>query len=376
MKVTLNRSIFMQELQTVQRAIPGKSTMPILTGVKMELTPEGMYLTGSDADVSIETFLSKDNEKAQMNIEQTGAIVLQARFFGEIIRRLPENEVTIEVLEANQVSITSGKANFIVNGLSASEYPQLPEVDSCTPLRLSVPLFNQLINETVFAVSQQENRPILTGVHFILENDELLAVATDSHRLSQRIIPLESQGQQFDIVIPGKSLVELSRALSENEEFVEIAMMDNQVLFTTTTMKFYSRLLEGNYPDTRRLIPTSFETSIEFNVPQFLQAVERASLLSNEGRYNIVRLSISNDDVILYGRSPEIGKVEEKLNYEKVEGEPIEISFNPDYMRQALRAFGDTTIVIRFISAVRPFTLEPTEGNGGFIQLITPVRTN
>lgn len=376
MKVTLNRSIFMQELQTVQRAIPGKATMPILTGVKMELTPEGMYLTGSDADVSIETFLSKDNEKAQMNIEQTGAIVLQARFFGEIIRRLPENEVTIEVLEANQVSITSGKANFIVNGLSASEYPQLPEVDSRTPLRLSVPLFNQLINETVFAVSQQENRPILTGVHFILENDELLAVATDSHRLSQRMIPLESQGQQFDIVIPGKSLVELSRALSENEEFVEIAMMDNQVLFTTSTMKFYSRLLEGNYPDTRRLIPTSFETSIEFNVPQFLQAVERASLLSNEGRYNIVRLSISNDDVILYGRSPEIGKVEEKLNYEKVEGEPIEISFNPDYMRQALRAFGDTTIVIRFISAVRPFTLEPTEGNGGFIQLITPVRTN
>lgn len=366
----------MQELQTVQRAIPGKATMPILTGVKMELTPEGMYLTGSDADVSIETFLSKDNEKAQMNIEQTGAIVLQARFFGEIIRRLPENEVTIEVLEANQVSITSGKANFIVNGLGASEYPQLPEVDSCTPLRLSVPLFNQLINETVFAVSQQENRPILTGVHFILENDELLAVATDSHRLSQRMIPLESQGQQFDIVIPGKSLVELSRALSENEEFVEITMMDNQVLFTTTTMKFYSRLLEGNYPDTRRLIPTSFETSIEFNVPQFLQAVERASLLSNEGRYNIVRLSISNDDVILYGRSPEIGKVEEKLNYEKVEGEPIEISFNPDYMRQALRAFGDTTIVIRFISAVRPFTLEPTEGNGGFIQLITPVRTN
>lgn len=376
MKVTLNRSIFMQELQTVQRAIPGKATMPILTGVKMELTPEGMYLTGSDADVSIETFLSKDNEKAQMNIGQTGAIVLQARFFGEIIRRLPENEVTIEVLEANQVSITSGKANFIVNGLSASEYPQLPEVDSRTPLRLSVPLFNQLINETVFAVSQQENRPILTGVHFILENDELLAVATDSHRLSQRMIPLESQGQQFDIVIPGKSLVELSRALSENEEFVEIAMMDNQVLFTTSTMKFYSRLLEGNYPDTRRLIPTSFETSIEFNVPQFLQAVERASLLSNEGRYNIVRLSISNDDVILYGRSPEIGKVEEKLNYEKVEGEPIEISFNPDYMRQALRAFGDTTIVIRFISAVRPFTLEPAEGNGGFIQLITPVRTN
>ncbi|MGX7197398.1 DNA polymerase III subunit beta [Enterococcus olivae] len=376
MKVTLNRSTFTQELQTVQRAISSKTTMPILTGVKINLTTNGLMLTGSNADISIETFLSIDNEKAQMTIEKTGAVVLQARFFGEIIRRLPEDYFTMEVIENNQVVITSGKANFTVNGLDADSYPHLPIVDSQNQIKIPVHVLNKLISETVFAVSQHESRPILTGVHFILENEKLLAVATDSHRLSQRVIPLESGDEKFNIVIPGKSLTELSRSLADEEELVQISIMDNQVLFETKTMKFYSRLLEGTYPDTNRLIPTSFNTEIEFTVPAFLSAIERASLLSHEGRNNIVRLHIAEEGVVLYGNSPEIGKVEEVLNYEKVSGDPLDISFNPDYMKAALRAFGDTTINIRFISAIRPFTLEPTEGEAAFIQLITPVRTN
>lgn len=375
MKVTLNRAVFIQELATVQRAISTKTTIPILTGVKIELKESGLVLTGSNADISIETILDKDNEKADMDIASTGAIVLQARFFSEIVRKLPEDTFTLEVIENNQVSITSGKANFIVNGLDADNYPHLPIVERTNEMTLSVELLNQLISETVFAVSQHESRPILTGVHFVLENQKLLAVATDSHRLSQRIIPME-QGGAFNIVIPGKSLVELSRSLGDKEEDVEISIMENQVLFKTKNMLFYSRLLEGNYPDTNRLIPTSFDTEIEFNVPSFLAAIERASLLSHEGRNNIVRLSITEENVILYGNSPEVGKVEEDLNYEKVTGEPLDISFNPDYMKAALRAFGDMSITIKFISPVRPFTLEPAEGQGDFIQLITPVRTN
>jgi DNA polymerase III, beta subunit len=376
MKVTLNRSIFTQELQTVQRAISTKTTMPILTGVKISLSNAGLTLTGSNADISIESFLSVTNEKAQMTIERTGSVVLQARFFGEIIRRLPEDYFTLEVIESNQVIITSGKANFTVNGLDAESYPHLPIVDSQNQIQIPIHVLNKLISETVFAVSQHESRPILTGVHFVLENQKLLAVATDSHRLSQRVIPLESDVESFNIVIPGKSLTELSRSFVDEEEQVQISIMDNQVLFETTNMKFYSRLLEGTYPDTNRLIPTSFNTEIEFSVPSFLAAIERASLLSHEGRNNIVRLHIAEDGVVLYGNSPEIGKVEEDLTYEQVSGDPIDISFNPDYMKAALRAFGDMTIKIRFISAIRPFTLEPTEGEAAFIQLITPVRTN
>lgn len=283
---------------------------------------------------------------------------------------------TLEVLDNNQVAITSGKADFTVNGLDADNYPHLPVIDAKNQIQLPVHLLTKIINETGFAVSLHESRPILTGVHFILDNQKLLAVATDSHRLSQRIIPIEQAAENFNIVIPGKSLTELSRSFTNEEEMVEISIMENQVLFKTQNMYFYSRLLEGNYPDTNRLIPTSFNTEIDFYVPELLSAIDRASLLSHEGRNNIVRLAIASDSVILYGNSPEIGKVEEPLNYEKVTGDPLEISFNPDYMKDALRAFGDMSITVKFISAIRPFTLEPTETDLDFIQLITPVRTN
>ena len=376
MKLTVKRNTFLQELQTVKRAISSKTTIPILTGVKIVLTDEGLSLTGSNADISIESFLSKEDEKAQMTIESTGSIVLQARFFGEIIRKLPEDMFTLEVLDNNQVAITSGKADFTVNGLDADNYPHLPVIDAKNQIQLPVHLLTKIINETGFAVSLHESRPILTGVHFILDNQKLLAVATDSHRLSQRIIPIEQAAENFNIVIPGKSLTELSRSFTNEEEMVEISIMENQVLFKTQNMYFYSRLLEGNYPDTNRLIPTSFNTEIDFYVPELLSAIDRASLLSHEGRNNIVRLAIASDSVILYGNSPEIGKVEEPLNYEKVTGDPLEISFNPDYMKDALRAFGDMSITVKFISAIRPFTLEPTETDLDFIQLITPVRTN
>ncbi|GCF92394.1 DNA polymerase III subunit beta [Enterococcus florum] len=376
MNFTINRSRFIQELQIVQRAISTKTTIPILTGVKIVLTEEGLHLTGSNADISIETFLSTEDEKAQLMIESTGMIVIQARFFGEIVRRLPEDTVTLEVMENHQVLITSGAAQFTVNGLDADNYPHLPVVEEQNQLKIPVHMLTKLIGETVFSVSQHESRPILTGVHFTLSQNKLLAVATDSHRLSQRVIPVENAANDFDIVIPGKSLSELSRSLSDDEEEVEISIMENQVLFKTANMYFYSRLLEGNYPDTNRLIPTSFNTEIAFSVPTFLAAIERASLLSHEGRNNIVRLAIGSDSVVLYGNSPEIGKVEETLVYEKVSGDPLEISFNPDYMKDALRAFGDMSITIRFISPIRPFTLEPTEGGQSFIQLITPVRTN
>ena len=248
---------------------------------------------------------------------KTGAIVLQARFFSEIVRRLPESTLTLEVLDNNQVAITSGKANFTVNGLDADSYPHLPVVESQDSIEIPAHVLNKVVSETVFAVSQHESRPILTGVHFVLENQKLLAVATDSHRLSQRVIPLESGETAFNIVIPGKSLTELSRSLTDEEEAIQISIMDNQVLFQTKTMKFYSRLLEGTYPDTNRLIPSSFNTEIEFSVPELLQAIERASLLSHEGRNNIVRLAISEEAVVLYGNSPEIGKVEEDLSFEK-----------------------------------------------------------
>ncbi|MGX6979271.1 DNA polymerase III subunit beta [Vagococcus elongatus] len=376
MKFILNRNVFLNELNVVQRAISSKTTIPILTGIKIELSQEGLLLTGSNGDISIEKFLPKENEKAQLLIESTGAVVLQARFFGDIVRKLPEELFTFEVLDNLQVKISSGSAEFVVNGIGADSYPHLPVIEEENQLKLSIRVLNKIINETVFAVSMHESRPILTGVHFTLEAEKLLAVATDSHRLSQREIPITDVSQNFDIVIPGKSLIELSRSFSDEEETVEINIMENQVLFRTENMNFYSRLLEGKYPDTKRLIPASFNTEIEFNAPSLMAAIDRASLLSHEGRNNVVRLSIQADEVTIYGNSPEIGNVQEELTFKKVSGDPLEISFNPDYMKDALKAFGAIDITIKFISALRPFTLEPTDNGLSFIQLITPVRTS
>lgn len=378
MKVTLNRDIFLQELATVQRAISGKTTIQILTGVKIVLTTDGISLTGSNGDISIETYIPSTDPKAEMIIKQTGAVVLPARFFAEIIRKLPDSTFTMEMDEQLSVEITSGLAKFTLNGYNANEYPQLPVVEQNNLLQIPVRLLNQLINETTFAASVQENRPILTGVHFVLANGEFKAVATDSHRLSQRVLPMDQQMNHFDMVIPAKSLLELARSFRDEEEFVEISAIDNQVLFKTKRVSFYSRLLEGIYPDTDRLIPTSYETRVIFDGPQLLAAIERASLMSHEGSNtnNIVQLDIQNDEIVLHGNSPEIGNVEEHLSVEAIEGENLTISFNPDYMKAALKAIGTGNVAIQFMSSVRPFTLQPNEVDTDFIQLITPVRTN
>lgn len=378
MQFSIKRSLFIKNLNDVQRAISSKTTIPILTGLKLVLTEAGLMLTGSDADISIEAFISADDEKNELEVGSTGSIVLPARFFGEIVKKLPEDTLTLEVKDNFQTELRSGPAAFTINGLDANNYPNLPVIDTDKQVVLDAAVLKQLIAQTVIAVSNQESRPILTGIHLVLANQELLAVATDSHRLSQRKIQLDIDADiHYDVIIPGKSLVELSRTLGDDVENVEMRIAENQVLFVAGTTSFYSRLLEGNYPETSRLIPTRSSTQVEFNAPQLLSAIERASLLSHESHNNVVKLALdpATNKVTIYGNSPDVGNVEESLNGQNLSGEELEISFNPDYMKDALRSFGQTEIRVAFTSALRPFTLVPTEDADHFIQLITPVRT-
>lgn len=379
MKFTIKRSSFLKSIADVQRAISSRTTIPILTGIKIVANEEGLTLTGSDSDISIETFIPVTDETNALSIEKTGSIVLQARFFSEIVKKLPEETMELEVLDHFQTLITSATASFTINGLDANNYPHLPVIDTNESFTLPVGLFKQVIGQTVIAISTHESRPILTGVNMVIENGQLLAVATDSHRLSQRIIPLEMSEEQaskkYNVIIPGKSLIELARTLVDNSENLEMMVTENQVLFKTENMYFYSRLLEGYYPDTKRLIPDSSSSEVEFNATVLLGAIERASLLSHEGKNNVVKITVNPDLVKLSGNSPDVGNVQEEVDYLAVEGEPIELSFNPDYMKDALRTFGQTDIKIKFTSPVRPFILVPSENDQNFIQLITPVRT-
>ena len=378
MKFEINRLIFQNALATVQRAISGKTTIPILSGVKLELTPNQLKLTGSDGDLSIEKIIKTDDIEADLIIESPGSIVLPARFLSDIVRKLPEKNVHFELQNTTQVEIKSGQAIFNINGFETIDYPNLPLVDEDNAIKIPVRLLQQVISETVFAASKQENRPILTGVHFTLDGNRLKAVATDSHRLSQRVLIIDDLDDDMDVVIPAKSLTELSRSFTDEEAEIQISVSSNQVLFKTEDLAFYSRLLDGAYPDTDRLIPTSFETEVIFNVRLLSSAIERASLFSHEGSNtnNVVKLAITSDKIMLYGNSPEVGQIEEQVTAEKIEGQDLNITFNPDYLKAALGAIKTDQVKIKFISPVRPFTLEPVADDIDFIQLITPVRTN
>lgn len=235
----------------------------------------------------------------------------------------------------------------------------------------------KIIKQTVIAVSTHESRPILTGIHLTISDGKLKAVATDSHRLSQRVIPIEgTESLSYNLVIPGKSLQELTRLLDDSLDEIEVAIAENQILFKTEDTLFYSRLLEGNYPDTDRLIPDSSTTEVTLEAQILLGAVERASLLSHEGKNNVVKLSVKDDTVEITGNSPEVGRVNEQVTTQSISGEEMEISFNPDYLKAALTTFGPGDITLKLISTLRPFVLVPSEDKNEFIQLITPIRTS
>lgn len=377
MKFSIKRSAFIQGINMVSRAISSKTTIPILTGLKLSASNEGLVLTGSNADVSIETVIDRNDADNELIIEEEGSIVLPARFFSGIVKKLPSDKMTLSVANGFQTEITSGTSSFTINGLDAADYPHLPEIENDNEISLSGDVFKEIINQTVIAVSNQESRPILTGVHFVLKDGTLFAVATDSHRLSQRKVALPDNQGEYDVIIPGSSLSELSKMISDDTENVKMKITENQVLFTIGNTYFYSRLLEGTYPDTSRLIPKDSETNVQFDAYELLGAIERASLLSHESRNNVVKLTIKANvkQVTISGNSPDVGNVEEEVESKEVAGNDLEISFNPDYMKDALRAFGHSMINVSFTSSLRPFTLVPSEDAENFIELITPVRT-
>ena len=357
----INKAYFLQALHTTRRAISSKNAIPILSTIKIEVTSDGIYLTGSNGQISIENSISVSEENAGLLITQPGSILLEANFFINVVSSLPDVTLTFEEIEQYQVLLKSG----------------IQEVDSLTPLLMDTKVLKSIIAETSFAASTQESRPILTGVHFVLSNHkDLKAVATDSHRMSQRQLVLEHSADNFDVVIPSRSLKELSAVFSDDIENLEVFFSINQILFRSETISFYTRLLEGNYPDTNRLLSDSFETEVVFETASLRSAMERSYLISNASQSGTVKLEIINGSVSAHVNSPEVGKVNEDIDVQDVSGSDLVISFNPTYLIDALKALKSETVRVRFISPVRPFTLTPADDSENFIQLITPVRTN
>ncbi|OIK05682.1 DNA polymerase III subunit beta [Bacillus sp. MUM 13] len=377
MRFIIQRDRLVHSVQEVLKAVTSRTTIPILTGIKINVTSEGVTLTGSDSDISIQSFIPAEDEGNEIvEVKQSGAIVLNARFFSDIVKKLPMETVEIEVQNHFQTILRSGKAEFNLNGLDAEEYPHLPMIEEENIFKIPADLLKTLIRQTVFAVSTSETRPILTGVNLKVETDELTCIATDSHRLAMRKAKIESGIQgSHSVVIPGKSLNELSKILDDTNDPIEIVITENQVLFKAQNLLFYSRLLEGNYPDTSRLIPNDSKTDVTVRAKDFLQAIDRASLLAREGRNNVVKLSTHDGKIIeVSSNTPEIGKVIEEVLAESIEGEDLKISFSAKFVMDALKALEGTDITINFTGAMRPFVIRSLNDDT-MLQLILPVRT-
>src|SRR5690625_3128163 len=377
MKFKINRQKFMSALQDVMKAISSRTVVPILTGVKLEAAQRGITLTGSDSDITIKSFIpAEENDEIIVEQIEEGSIVLDAKYFPDIIRKLPEETVEIEMDEQLKVTVRSGKAKFNLNGQDPDEYPLIPELQTDDGFEISTTSLKALIKQTVFAVATMESRPILTGVQIKLLENKLTFSATDSHRLAMQEISIpESQTEITSLVIPRKSLNELNKILMDSDETVEISVTNNQILFRTKNLYFLSRLLDGKYPETTRLIPEESKTALQIKTKELLHTIDRASLLAKDDHNNVVRLiTIDDNSAQITSNSPEVGTVTEDIGIESMEGEDLKISFSSKYMMDALKAIDFDEVKIEFTGAMRPFIIRPVNGES-ILQLILPIRT-
>lgn len=378
MKLTLLKDYLNEAVQHVSKAISSRTTLPILSGIKLDAGESGVTLTASDTDISIQSFIpAEDQHKQVIELQQSGSVVLPAKFFMEIIRKLPSESIEIEVGNLFQTVIRSGSSEIQMVGLDPEEYPLLPHIEEERSISLSSDLLKTMIKQTAFAVSTNEATPILTGVLWTLDEQRLRLVGCDRHRLAQRETGMETgTGQYFqNIVISGKTLGELNKILPDANSIVDIVVSDNQVLFRLDRVLFYSRILDGTYPDTSKLIPKAFVTEMTLNTKELIDAIDRAYLLSREEKTNIVKMvMLDHQSVEISSSSSELGKVTENINVKSLTGELIKISFNSKYMLDALKVIDSDTIRIGFTGAMSPIIIQPEEGVN-ILQLILPYRT-
>lgn len=378
MKLIVLKQQLNEAIQYVSKAISNKTTLPILNGIKIDADHKGMTLTASDTEISIQSFIPiEKNDETVIRMERKGSVVLPAKFFVEIIKKLPAKEVEIDVKEQFQTLIRSGSSEIQLVGLDPEEYPLLPKVEENNIFSIPGDLLKTMIKQTIFSVSANEATPILTGVLWSLNNGRLKFVATDRHRLASQEVQISaSTDQNFqNIVIPGKTLAELNKIIPDQNTLVDIVVADNQVLFKVDSVLFYSRILDGTYPDTTRIIPSVFKTELVLNTKELADAIDRAYLLSREEKTNIVRLMTLEDQTIeISSSSSELGKVTELLPVSRMDGEALKISFNSKYMLDSLKVIDSEQLLIGFTGTMSPIIIRPND-HSQILHLILPYRT-
>lgn len=369
MQFKILRTELLNALNKVSRAVSSKSPLPVLTGIKFNLTDNELILTGSDSDITIETRIEKNEKK--LEIKEPGSIVLNGHYISEIVRKIESEFITIEIIDGTLTRIKGERSEFNLNGIKSIDYPKIDLTKRGENFKLDSLILKTIINQTVFATSDKETRPILTGVNFRAADGVLSCIATDSYRLAKKTVSVD-ESLRFNITIPAKSLNEISKIIEKVED-IEIYVSDRKILFALDNIVIQTRLIDGAFPDTSRLIPTEFAYDLRVDSRDILSAIDRASLLSSDNN-NIVKLSMSPDTVMISSKSQEIGSVEEDLASAFYQGEPLNISFSSKYVTDAIRSIAQSKIKILFTGDMKPFIVK-SEDDESLFQLVLPVRT-
>ncbi|MBN2268223.1 MAG: DNA polymerase III subunit beta [Acholeplasmataceae bacterium] len=371
---TIDRDVLLNQLLIIQKGLPNKTPLPILYAIKFEVYEDHLLLTSSNTDVAIQVLI----DDSSLVIKKTGKVAIPGRYLIEIMRKISSQRVEFALIEDKLIVIKADRSEFKLRLMDIEDYPDIDFLDLDDPIALDSQLIKTIIKETNYSTATNEKRPILTGVNFKYLDNHLYCVATDSYRLSQKNVKLRTHSKTFDIVIPNRSLDELSKILDTYNNDVELYINPNKVLFKMNKILFQTRLLEGTYPDTMRIIPTEFPVIIHFNKEELLQAVERVSLLSprdRETNYNIIKMSLRPDSIVeISSTNNEIGDaLEEVIPASDVTGPVIKIAFSSRYLVEALKSFSSSEVTINFAGEVKPFVIK---GNldQDLLHLILPVR--
>ena len=363
MKLVCPKSELQKSVSIVMKAVPGKTTMPILECILIDASTNDIKFTSNDMELGIET-------RVQGLVLEKGIIALDAKIFSEIVRKLPDNDVTIETDEKLNATITCEKAKFNIPGKSGEDFSYLPLIEKNDCIRVSQFTLKEIIRQTIFSIAVNENNKLMTGELFQIENNMLRVISLDGHRISIRKIGLKENCEDRKVVVPGKTLNEISKILSgELEDMVEIYLSANHILFEFDDTIVVSRLIEGEYFRINQMLSSDYETKVTLNKKEFLDCIDRATLLIRENDKKPIIMTIGNDTMQLK-LSSTIGTMNEEIDIQK-NGKDIMIGFNPRFLIDALRVIDDEEISIYLVNPKAPCFIKDAKET--YIYLILPV---
>jgi DNA polymerase-3 subunit beta len=367
MKFSTNRQALISRLQLVGRAVSSRAATQALAGILFSTVDGGLRLRATDMEMGLETELEGD-------VEGTGAVLLPGRQLVEVARSLGVEEVTLEWREAERdVEIRSGGAVFHLRTLPVEDFPRFPEPSEAA-LRIPTGAFVSTVDVVARAASRDDMRPVLTGALVTASDRELTMVATDSYRLSVKRTELEDEvGGELEANVPARALRELSRILAQEDvDQVEVSLLPNQAVFRAGPVVLNTRLIEGQFPNYRQLLPESYEHDVRLPRAEFLEVTRRVSQLAQ--RNAPLRLSFSPGELTVAAETPDIGDARETMPA-AYDGEPLEIGFNPEFLKDGIDSVEGDELLLRLISPLRPGLLQPVEGED-FRYLVMPIRLN